>query len=72
MKKIRMTAREKVLTALWACLFSACVIVMVATPVAYSLRYVYIFAIGLPLFMALPLIEANRARKNGESLDRNA
>ena len=46
--------------------------VMVATPVAYSLRYVYIFAIGLPLFMALPLIEANRARKNGESLDRNA
>ena len=44
--------------------------VMIATPVAYSLRYVYIFALGLPLFMALPLMEANRARKNGESLDR--
>jgi len=44
--------------------------VMIATPVAYSLRYVYVFALGLPLFMALPLMAANRARKNGESLDR--
>ena len=46
--------------------------VMIATPVAYSLRYVYIFAIGLPLFLALPLMEASRNRKNRESLDRNA
>ena len=45
--------------------------VMIATPVAYSLRYVYIFAIGLPLFLALPLMEASRNRKNRESLDRN-
>ena len=37
--------------------------VMVATPVAYSLRYVYIFAIGLPFFMALPLMEAARRRQ---------
>lgn len=30
--------------------------VMVATPVAYSLRYVFIFALGLPLYLALALM----------------
>lgn len=30
--------------------------VMAATPVAYSLRYVYIFALGLPFFLALTLV----------------
>lgn len=29
---------------------------MIATPVAFSLRYVYVFALGLPLFLALPYI----------------
>lgn len=28
---------------------------MIATPVAFSLRYVYIFALGLPLFLSLPV-----------------
>ncbi|MBR5301223.1 MAG: hypothetical protein IKU38_00125 [Clostridia bacterium] len=30
--------------------------VMIATPVAYSLRYVFVFALGLPLYLALPLL----------------
>ena len=30
--------------------------VMIATPVAYSLRYVYAFALGLPLYLLLPLL----------------
>lgn len=30
--------------------------VMIATPVAYSLRYVFIFALGLPLYLTLPLM----------------
>lgn len=28
---------------------------MIAAPVAFSLRYVYIFALGLPLFLSLPI-----------------
>lgn len=30
--------------------------VMIATPVAYSLRYVYVFALGLPLYLLLPMM----------------
>ena len=30
--------------------------VMIATPVAFSLRYVYIFALGLPLYLLLPVM----------------
>ena len=30
--------------------------VMVATPVAFSLRYVYVFALGLPLYLTMPLM----------------
>jgi len=30
--------------------------VMIATPVAYSLRYVFVFALGLPFYLALPLM----------------
>ena len=30
--------------------------VMIATPVAYSLRYVFVFALGLPLYLVLPLL----------------
>lgn len=36
---------------------------MVATPVAFSLRYVYIFALGLPLFLILPFI--SRVQRRG-------
>ncbi len=34
--------------------------IMVATPVAYSLRYVFVFALGLPLYVLLPLMMAKR------------
>ena len=37
--------------------------VMVATPVAFSLRYVYIFALGLPFYLALPLMIRNAEDK---------
>ena len=30
--------------------------VMIATPVAYSLRYVFVFALGLPLYLAIALM----------------
>lgn len=30
--------------------------VLIATPVAFSLRYVYVFAIGLPLYVLLPFL----------------
>lgn len=30
--------------------------VMIATPVAYSLRYVFVFALGVPLYLTLPLL----------------
>lgn len=30
--------------------------VMIATPVAFSLRYVYVFALGLPFYLGLPLL----------------
>ena len=30
--------------------------VMIATPVAYSLRYVFVFALGLPFYLVLPLM----------------
>lgn len=30
--------------------------VMIATPVAFSLRYVYIFALALPLYLAIPVM----------------
>lgn len=30
--------------------------VMIATPVAFSLRYVYAFALGLPLYLLLPML----------------
>ena len=32
--------------------------VLIATPVAFSLRYVYVFAIGLPLYVLLPFLYA--------------
>ena len=32
--------------------------VFIATPVAFSLRYVYVFAIGLPLYVLLPFLYA--------------
>lgn len=32
--------------------------VFIATPVAFSLRYVYVFAIGLPLYVLLPFLRA--------------
>ena len=32
--------------------------VFLATPVAFSLRYVYVFAIGLPLYVLLPFLYA--------------
>ena len=41
--------------------------VMIATPVAFSLRYVYIFAIGLPFFIAIPFM--TRGVKSKEALD---
>ena len=47
--------------------------VMVATPVAYSLRYVYVFALGLPLYLALPLMLGGAKKGEGkseQSLDR--
>ena len=33
----------------WLCL-------MIAAPVAYSIRYVFIFVIGLPVYLFLPFI----------------
>ena len=33
--------------------------VFIATPAAFSLRYVYILALGLPLFLTLPVIESD-------------
>ncbi len=38
------------------------VTIMIATPVAFSLRYVYVLLVGLPLFMGMACI----TRKNGE------
>lgn len=40
--------------------------VMIATPVAYSLRYVYAFALGLPLYLLLPLLLCAAKEKRGE------
>jgi hypothetical protein len=37
--------------------------IMVATPVAFSLRYVYIFALQLPLYLVIPYIEINNLDK---------
>lgn len=37
---------------------------MIATPVAFSMRYVYIFALGLPLFCALPFVHNPRSDDN--------
>lgn len=34
--------------------------ILIATPAAFSLRYVYILALGLPLFLLLPLTQAER------------
>lgn len=34
---------------------------MIAAPVAFSLRYVYIFALGLPLFLILPFFRRSRS-----------
>ncbi|MBF1019248.1 MAG: hypothetical protein HXK90_07270, partial [Lachnospiraceae bacterium] len=34
--------------------------VLIATPVAFSLRYVYVFAIGLPLYVLLPFLYAEK------------
>ncbi|MCH4207798.1 MAG: DUF6020 family protein [Solobacterium sp.] len=31
--------------------------VMIAAPVSFSLRYVYVFALGLPLYLILPLLQ---------------
>lgn len=36
--------------------FSNWLVILIATPVAFSLRYVYIFALGLPLGICLPFI----------------
>jgi hypothetical protein len=41
--------------------------VMIATPVAFSLRYVYIFALGLPFFLAIPFMTSTA--KSQEALD---
>ena len=30
--------------------------IMVATPIAFSLRYIYLLAYGLPLFLLLPFL----------------
>lgn len=44
--------------------------VMIATPVAFSLRYVFVFALGLPFFLTLPLMIAQkRDAETGQSLD---
>ena len=39
--------------------------VLIATPVAFSLRYVYVFAIGLPLYVLLPFLREGRVRETG-------
>jgi len=39
---------------------------MLAAPVAFSLRYVYIFALGLPFFLRLPVLMEDGRLKNGE------
>lgn len=44
--------------------------VMIATPVAYSLRYVYAFALGLPLYLLLPLLLRAAKEKEGKNDDR--
>jgi len=36
------------------------VTVMIATPVAYSLRYVFVFALGLPFYLAVPLLMSRK------------
>ena len=36
--------------------FANWLVILLATPVAFSLRYVYIFALGLPLGICLPFI----------------
>ncbi len=41
--------------------------VMIATPVAYSLRYVFAFALGLPLYLLLPLMLQNKQGKRNRT-----
>lgn len=39
---------------------------MIAAPVAFSFRYVYIFALGLPLFLILPFLGKKAETKEGD------
>lgn len=42
---------------------------MIAAPVAFSFRYVYIFALGLPLFLILPFLGGKEEAKEAEQED---
>ena len=44
--------------------------VMIATPVAFSLRYVFVFALGLPLYLLLPVLIGQKTEaETAQSLD---
>lgn len=45
--------------------------IMVATPVAFSLRYIFILALGLPIYLLIPFIKFNFEKKEGDNYETN-
>ncbi|MBO0431816.1 DUF6020 family protein [Enterococcus sp. DIV0660C] len=45
--------------------------IMIATPVAFSLRYVFILALGLPIYLLIPFIKFDFEKKEGVDYETN-